>query len=193
MDAVHLPFAITPATPFAASPTAFQPGQAIQALVLDLLENDLFRLQLPQAVIDVRSTVALTVGATITLAVKSTGANPKLAIYAGNVPAQSIAAREPIGEAVVVSRAAPSTPNASSAATTPSDAQAVGDAPSISPARAPTPVPTAPAVPVTPDRALGDAVRVAALRQTGAASLFADIEQIAQAPPDAVPTPVRDA
>jgi flagellar hook-length control protein FliK len=188
VDAIQLPHTIAPASPFAASPTPFQPGQAIQALVLDLIENDIFRLQLPQAVIDVSSTVALTVGSTITLAVKSTGANPKLAIYAGNVPAQSIASRDPIGEATVIGRAAPNTSNATST-TASSQTQVVRDAPSVSPA----PATTAPSVPVTPDQALGDAVRVAASRQTGSASLFANLEQITQAPAGAVPTPVRDA
>ena len=195
MDAIHLPNAVTPATPFAASPTPMQPGQVIQALVLDLIESDLFRLQLPQVVIDVRSSAALSVGSTITLAVKSGGANPKLAIYAGNVPAQSINSREPIGEAVVVARV---TASAAKAAT---DAPVVRDAPSVSPARAPTltsattggTTVAAPAVPATPEQALGEAVRVAAVRQSGSAPLFADIEQIAQAPADAVPAPVREA
>jgi hypothetical protein len=50
-----------------------------------------------------------------------------------------------------------------------------------------------PAVQATPEQALGEAVRVAAARQTGSAPLFADIEQIAQAAPEAVPAPVRDA
>lgn len=192
MDAIHLPNAITPATPFAASPTPLQLGQVIQALVLDMIESDLFRLQLPQVVIDVRSTAALSVGSTITLAVKSGGANPKLAIYAGNVPAQSLNAREPIGEAVVVARVT------ASAAKAAMDAPVVRDAPSVSPARASTPTApattaAAPAVPATPEQALGEAVRVAVVRQSGTAPLFADIEQIAQAPADAVPAPVREA
>jgi len=194
VDAIHLPNAVTPATPFAASPTPLQPGQVIQALVLDLIESDVFRLQLPQAVIDVQSSATLTIGSTITLAVKSGGANAKLDIYAGNVPAQSLSAREPIGEAVVVARVA------ANAARAPADAPVVRDAPSVSPARAPAPTSpitnTAPLVPTaqaTPEQALGAAVRVAAARQSGSAPLFADIERIAQAAPDAVPAPVRDA
>lgn len=181
MDAIQLPNAITPSTAFGATPPAVQAGQVIQALVLDLIESDLFRLQLPQAAIDIRTTAPLIVGSTITLAVKSGGAPPKLAIYAGNVPAQSLSTREPIGEAVVVGRASP---NAARAAV---DATTVSDAPSISPARA------AAATPVTPERALGEAVRTAAVRQSGAAPLFADLEQIAQAPAGNVPAAVRQA
>jgi hypothetical protein len=66
----------------------------------------------------------------------------------------------------------------------------VRDAPSLSPAR-----PVAPTVqaPLTPERALGEAVRAAAVRQSGAAALFADVAQIAQAGPESVPAPVRAA
>jgi hypothetical protein len=185
VDAIHLPNAITLPTAFGASPPAVQPGQVIQALVLDLIESDLFRLQLPQAVIDVRSDAPLAVGSTITLAVKSGGANARLSIYAGNVPAQSLSTREPIGEAVIVARATPNTAKAL-------ETQVARAAPSISPARAPVPPPTQPAQ-TTPALALGEAVRAAAVRQGGAAPLFADVALIARAPADIVPAPVREA
>jgi hypothetical protein len=190
VDAIHLPNAITLPTAFGAAPTA---GQVIQALVLDLIESDLFRLQLPQAVIDVRADVPLTVGSTITLAVKSGGANARLAIYAGNVPAQSLSVREPIGEAVVIGRvlpnSAPANASAANSAKASLDAAAIRDAPSLSPARAPAPVPQT----ATPAAALGAAVRAAAARQNGAAALFADAAQIVQAPAASVPAPVREA
>src|SRR5207253_1358200 len=88
------------------------PGQLVQALVLALIESDIFRLQLPQAVLDVRSDVALTPGSTITLAVKSGGTNATLVIYSdasaaappGQRAAPNIAGRQPIGQAVIVAR-----------------------------------------------------------------------------------------
>ena len=53
----------------------------------------------------------------------------------------------------------------------------------------PTPAPRT----ITPQQALGEAVRVAASRQTGLAPLFADVEQVVQMPARAVPAPVRAA
>ena len=94
-----------------------QAGQVIQALVLELIESDIFRLQLPQAVVDVRSSVPLSPGSTITLAVKGTGPNARLAIYtdAPPMPPETVEeghrslrqiwpARTPVGEAVVIAR-----------------------------------------------------------------------------------------
>jgi hypothetical protein len=199
VDAIHLPNAITLPTAFGAAPPAVQAGQVIQALVLDLIESDVFRLQLPQAVIDVRADVSLAIGSTITLAVKSGGANAKLEIYAGNVPAQSLSSREPLGEAVIVGRVFPNSTTANTSAANnaaanatkaPADMPVVRDAPSLSPARPAAPTAQAP---LTPDRALGEAVRAAAVRQSGAAALFADVAQIAQARPESVPAPVREA
>ena len=71
MDSIHLPNAIALPNAFGAPGTPLPPGQIVQALVLELIESDVFRLQLPQAVVDVRSSVALTPGSTVTLAVKS--------------------------------------------------------------------------------------------------------------------------
>ena len=72
VDAIHLPVGLTLPSAFGAPAAPLQAGQVIQALVLELIESDIFRLQLPQAMIDVRSSVRLTPGSTITLAVKST-------------------------------------------------------------------------------------------------------------------------
>jgi hypothetical protein len=173
MDAIHLPNAITLPTAFGAPGAALPPEQVVQALVLDLIESDVFRLQLPHAVIDVRANVALSPGSTITLLVKGSGQNARLTIYADGIPAQSVvqdpaalAGRRPIGEAVIVARS------------------------SISPERQLSPPPQV-AAGVTPDRALGEAVRVAASRQSSLAPLYADIEQIAQVAPDSLPAPVR--
>jgi hypothetical protein len=120
VDAIHLPAGITLPGAFGAPASPLQPGQVVQALVLELIESDVFRLQLPQAVVDVRSSVPLTPGSTITLAVKGAGPSAKLVIYSdepsapatvtasssgGQLPAPSLAGREPIGEAVVIARA----------------------------------------------------------------------------------------
>ena len=74
VDAIHLPNGISLPTTFGAPGMPLQAGQVVQALVLELIESDVFRLQLPQAMVDVRSDVPLTPGSTITLAVKGGGA-----------------------------------------------------------------------------------------------------------------------
>lgn len=183
MDAIHLPGVTLPTT-LGQPALALPPGQLVQALVLELIESDVFRLQLPQAVVDVRSDVPLTPGSTITLAVKGTGANARLVIYADapqaagqGAPSSNPAARQPLGEATIIARAPAGTPNRIAEPLAP-------DAPSISPARQPD----AP-VRVSPALALGEAVRAAASRQSGAAPLFADAEQLAKLP--STPVPVR--
>jgi hypothetical protein len=192
VDSIHLPNAIALPNAFGAPGTPLPPGQVVQALVLALIESDVFRLQLPQAVVDVRSDVPLTPGSTITLAVKSGGANAKLVIYsdaptaapAGQGGAPSLAGRHPIGEAVIVARAPAQAGVLAKITTEPALAR---DAPSISPARPVEP----PMRAVTPGQAVGEAVRVAASRQRGLAPLFADVEQAVQA--NALPAPVRAA
>ncbi len=81
MDAIHLPGVTLPTT-LGQPALAVPPGQIVQALVLELIESDVFRLQLPQAIVDVRSDVPLTPGTTIALSVKGTGPSAKLVIYA---------------------------------------------------------------------------------------------------------------
>lgn len=185
MDAIQLPGVTLPTT-LGQPAQAVPPGQLVQALVLELIESDVFRLQLPQAVLDVRSDVPLVPGSTITLAAKGAGVNAKLVIYADapqpagqGTPSPSPAMRQPIGEAVIIARAPAGTPNRIAQPLAP-------DAPSIAPARPPE----APAR-VSPELALGEAVRAAASRQSGAAPLFADAEQSAKLP--ATPAPVRAA
>jgi len=196
VDSIHLPNAIALPNAFGAPGTPLPPGQVVQALVLALIESDVFRLQLPQAVVDVRSDVALTPGSTITLAVKSGGANARLVIYsdapatapAGQGGAPSLAGRHPIGEAVIVARA-PAPPQTGVSAKITTEPAIARDAPSISPARpADPPVMRA----LTPEQAVGEAVRLAASRQSGLAPLFADVDQVVQTA-SALPAPVRAA
>ena len=207
MDAIHLPNAITLPTTFGAPGTPLPAGQIVQALVLELIQSDVFRLQLPQAVVDVRTDVPLTPGSTITVVPKGAGSNTRLTLYSDGAnsdgptraapstsshAAPSLAGKQPIGEAIII-RAMPAAPQ--SAAPKTAGAAAVRDPPSISPARQPqapaqpTPAPRT----ITPQQALGEAVRVAASRQTGLAPLLADVEQVVQMPARAVPAPVRAA
>src|SRR4051812_43915961 len=183
MDSIHLPNPISLPTTFGAPPPPLQPGEVVQALVLELIESDLFRLQLPHATVDVKSDVPLKMGSTITLAVKGNGPNARLVIYADESArpliaqngARATARRQPIGEAVILTRTI--IPSAKAAVDSPLSRAAP-------PAAASSP-------PLAPERALSEAVRVAATRQSGAAPLFANIEQIANAPD--VPAPVRAA
>src|SRR2546423_3529939 len=118
VDSIHLPNAIALPTAFGAPGASLPPGQVVQALVLEVIESHVFRLQLPHAVLDVRSDVPLAPGTTITLAVKSGGAGARLVIYSDAPPAAgaptvrdsiqsvlSLTGRKPIGEAVVIARA----------------------------------------------------------------------------------------
>lgn len=194
MDSIHLPNAIALPNAFGAPGAALSPGQVVQALVLELIESDVFRLQLPQAVLDVRSDTPLKPGNTITLAVKSGSANARLVIYSdalsaapkGQGAAPSLAGRQPIGEAVVIARApAPSPAPAQDRIA--AEPAVLRDAPAVSPAAQPRPAP--PVVAATPEQAVSAAVRLAASRQSGLAPLFADIRQVASA----LPAPLRAA
>ena len=175
MDAINL-LASVP-TAFGAPAVALQPGQVVQALVLELLESGAFRLQLPQALLDVRSSVPLTPGSTVTLAVRGTGAGVRLDILAQSASAAgqadsagAAAVRRPIGEAIIIARTA------------------------LPDAKAPAAVAReAPAELPTPSTALTQAVRDAAARQGGLAPLFADVEQALNTIGTALPQPVRAA
>lgn len=208
MDAIHLPPGLTLPTAFGAPAAPLQAGQVIQALVLELIEGDIFRLQLPQATIDVRSSVPLTPGNTITLAVKGTGPSARLAIYtdlpsavaaSGSAPAPNLAGRTPIGEAVVIARGTGQGASAARSAAgggrsmTPPPAQAASEHAAVreAPASAPARQPETPVRLVTPEQAVTEAIRTAAPRQAGLAPLFADVAQIANATDElAAPAPV---
>lgn len=214
MDAIHLPVGLTLPSAFGAPAQPLQAGQVIQALVLELIESDIFRLQLPHAVIDVRSSVPLTPGNTIALAVKGTGPSARLAIYTdvppapltarGQPPAPSLAGRTPIGEAVVIARApagqglaSPLSGAAQSNNAAPRPARMAAEPAVLPPSAAVAPrLPDGPIRLVTPEQAVSEAIQTAAPRQAGLAPLFADVAQIAQMPADGsspLPAPVREA
>jgi flagellar hook-length control protein FliK len=176
VDAINLLANIALPTSFGAPAAPLQPGQVVQALVLELLQSNVFRLRLPQAVLDIRTNVPLTPGSTVTLAVKGTGSAVRLDILAQtNAPAaraqtsrapavpDSAAGvqtpRRPIGEAIIIGRI-----NLPEAPSAPAPAAAVAPSPPD----------------ITPSRALAEAVRAAAARQGGLAPLFADVEQAAR-------------
>ena len=208
MDAIHLPPGLTLPSAFGAPAAPLQAGQVIQALVLELIESDIFRLQLPQATIDVRSSVPLIPGSTITLSVKGTGSNTRLAIYTdapstsvarGTAPAPNLTGRMPIGEAVVIARApaGQATPERTQRRHRERRRQ-----PAMlheTPASAPAPAARqgeAAVRTLTPEQAVTEAIRAAATRQAGLAPLFADLEQIVRTPSEAqapIPPPVRQA
>jgi hypothetical protein len=180
VDAINLLANVVLPTSSGAPAVPLQPGQIVQALVLELLQSGAFRLQLPQAVVDVRSTVPLTPGDTITLAAKGNGSALRLDILGQGTsapraglpadPAAAQAVRRPIGEAVIIARL---------------------NVPDAAPGPTKTAPVAAPAPDVTPPRALADAVRSAAARQGGLAPLLADVEQAAKIA--TLPAPVRAA
>lgn len=199
MDSIHLPNAIALPNAFGAPGAPLSPGQVVQALVLALIESDVFRLQLPQAVVDVRSSVALTPGSTVTLAVKSGGANPTLVVYSNALPAlqagrravPNLTGRQPIGEAVIIARA-PAQGAAPAQGKLAAEPAVSRNAPPLSPAQVAAQQAEPSARIVTPEQAVGEAVRVAASRQSGLAPLFADAEHLMQGA-GALPAPVRAA
>ena len=116
MDSIHLPNAITLPTTFGAPGTPLPPGQVVQALVLELIESDVFRLQLPQATVDVRSDVPLSRAARSRSPSKGSGRQhaagdlrrrrqPAAPAPGASTMPPSLAGKHPIGEAVIIARA----------------------------------------------------------------------------------------
>src|SRR5262245_45906866 len=159
-------------SPQALVPFALQPGQVLNALVLQLLEEGQVRLSIANTVMDVVSQVPLTPGATVRLAVQAT------------TPVLMLAVVEPGGGA----RAAGVSPTAGTSASTVVGEAAAASATSGDPTVA---QPARNTAPPSPAVALAQAVRSAALRQGGRAPLFADVANVERAP--ALPTPVRAA
>ena len=65
---------------FGSNAPALSPGQVIEAVVLALLEDGSVRLALPNATLDVRSTIPLTAGTSVRLLVKSMGSGLQLVV-----------------------------------------------------------------------------------------------------------------
>jgi Flagellar hook-length control protein FliK len=184
MDIVSLPSLLGIPNSFGAPPSALQPGEIVDALVVALLDSGLVRLQVPDGTIDVRTAVPLTVGAKVRLAVNGTSAGLQLVVLTdgsgragtpatlvtrqpADAPARAAAAPEAAAGAAFEAPAVEIAVSGASAASVPQTAS-----PALSPATG----------------SLAEAVQVAAARQGGLAPLFADLEQavIAEALPASV-------
>jgi Flagellar hook-length control protein FliK len=173
MDIVSLPSLLAIPNSFGAPPSALQPGEIVDALVLALLDNGLVRLQVPDGTIDVRTAVPLAVGAKVRLAVSGTSAGLQVVVLTDG----SGRAGTP---AAIVARSG-SEP-ASAASTSES---AVEIALSGTPASAPS---TASPAPAPAPESIAAAVQAAASRQGGLGPLLADLEQAVKT--DALPQPL---
>ena len=80
MDLVISPTAVAFNTQPGASSPILQVGEIVDALVVQLLENDTVRLSIGNALFDVQTQVPLTPGATVRLAVKNTADGIRLVI-----------------------------------------------------------------------------------------------------------------
>ena len=210
VDAIHLPNAITLPTTFGAPGTPLPAGQIVQALVLELIQSDVFRLQLPQAVVDVRTDVPLDPGQ------HHHGRRPRARARtrgSRSIPTVRIPRSDARGAFDIgtcrrqVSPASSRSARRSSFGRRPPRREGFGRAedrrrrrPFAMRHRS---VPRANRMrrrsrhqrraPSRRSRRSAKRSRVAAARQTGLAPLLADVEQVVQARPSALPAPVRAA
>jgi hypothetical protein len=158
-----------------AAPVALQPGQVIQALVLELIDSTVLRLQIPGGTMDVASPVALPPGTTVALAVGGTLSKPTIALTP--LPAGS-RVQPPVDPSV----GAPAAANS--------------DYPElVAAARTGAPVPSGgqPDLAALLRLAVTGIVRDAAARQDGLAPLYADLEAALARPDSGLPPAVRGA
>jgi len=156
-------------------PLALQPGEILNALVLQLLDDGKVRIAIANTIMEVASQVPLVPGTTIQLAVKGTAPDLTLALVDLGSHQTNPGAQAPVAAAT---RPAPGAAGVTEAQVP----QAT--VPSAAPAE-PHPVDRDARLPVT---ALSQAVRNAAARQNGLAPLFADIAETAKA--ETLPRPV---
>jgi len=176
MDIVSLPSLLAIPNSFGAPPSALQPGEIVDALVLALLDNGLVRLQVPEGTVDVRTAATLTVGAKVRLAVSGTSAGLQLVVLTDGRPGTP---------AAIVARQLVAPP--------PGGASGAADAPAVEIAvsGAPAPSPQIPSPPVAPAESIAEAVQAAASRQGGLGPLLADLEQALKT--EALPPPLASA
>jgi hypothetical protein len=183
MDIVSLPSLLAIPNSFGAPPSALQPGEIVDALVLVLLDNGLVRLQVPDGTIDVRTAVPLAVGAKVRLAVSGTSAGLQLVVLTDG----SSRAGTP---ATVVARQGadpPARAGGEPQPAAPAPEPAVEIALSGAPASAPQ---TASSALVPATESIAAAVQAAASRQGGLGPLLADLEQAVKT--EALPQPLAD-
>jgi hypothetical protein len=169
MDIVSLPSLLAIPNSFGAPPSAPQPGEIVDALVLALLDNGVVRLQVPDGTLDVRTAVPLSVGAKVRLAVSGTSAGLQLVVLTdgagrAGTPATVVARN---GAAAVV-RAGGETASAA-AGSDPAVEIALSGAPAVPPTASPASTPAT--------ESIATAVQAAASRQGGLGPLLADLEQ----------------
>jgi Flagellar hook-length control protein FliK len=171
--------------PGAPSP-AFQAGEVVNALVLQLLENGNVRLSIGNSLLDVQTLVPLVPGTTVRLAVKNTSDGIKLVILDNGAAS---------GAAAPLGRGPASTPGSiNPAGLGGANVSDAFPAPTEPPIAIPPSGSTPPADPAVPAVALAQAVRVAAVQQNGLAPLFADVADVtASANATVLPQTVRDA
>jgi Flagellar hook-length control protein FliK len=180
MDLVSLPSLLAIPNSFGAPPSALQPGEIVDALVLALLDNGLVRLQVPDGTIDVRTAVPLAVGARVRLAVSGTSAGLQVVVLTdgsgrAGTPA-TIVARQ---GAEAPARPVPE-PASAAVGSEPAVEIALSGAPPAPPAAGPVFTPATESV--------AAAVQAAASRQGGLAPLLADLEQAVKT--DVLPQPL---
>jgi hypothetical protein len=181
MDIVSLPSLLAIPNSFGAPPSALQPGEIVDAVVLALLDNGLVRLQVPDGTIDVRTAVPLAVGAKVRLAVSGTSAGLQLVVLTDG-------AARPGTPATIVSRqgaGAPTRAGGELASAPPGSEPAVEIAVSGVPVSVSQSANSPPA-PAT--ESIADAVQAAASRQGGLGPLLADLEQAVKT--EALPQPL---
>jgi len=202
LEAAAASAATTPASPLA----GLQPGVVIAARVLALLENGQVQLAIGNALIEATTQVPLPLGATVQLAVQTTGNSMSLR-FVGQIASQAVTAEGPPG-AVISQPVAVAVPAAGEAANDTGAAAtgAAGAAPVVpviaaaavtqaTQLAAPPDLPAAAAPPLAPAPAaaaalaLQAAVQTAAATQNSMAPLFAEIAAAVNLP--ALPEPVQ--
>jgi hypothetical protein len=173
MDIVSLPSLLAIPNSFGAPPSALQPGEIVDALVLALLDNGLVRLQVPDGTIDVRTAVPLAVGAKVRLAVSGTSSGLQVVVLTDGVGRAGT-------PATIVAR------NGSEpASTAPAPETTVEIALSGAPVSPPQ---TSSPPPALETESIAAAIQAAASRQGGLGPLLADLEQAIKT--DALPQPL---
>jgi hypothetical protein len=175
-------------TQFGAPNAGLQPGEVIDALVLQILADGRARLSVANTIIDVLTQVPLTPGTTVRLAVKNTPTGIHLVIVDRGAHADG--APRAAGVSDTGARPAVARPSATNiAATIIAGRAAANEAVPLAPSEQvnvdPPHIPAAP----TASAALAQAVRASAMRQNGLAPLFADVQ--AAMTSSLLPAPVR--
>jgi hypothetical protein len=185
---------------FGSNAPALSPGQVIEAVVLALLEDGSVRLALPNATLDVRSTIPLTAGTSVRLLVKSTASGLQLVVSPESTARDSTTAAISGGlgqtpdmvtasDAVAIEGPAVNTTMATSVEEQAVDLSAQGPNATTQATMAQRPAPSQAGGAV----AIATAVRSAAARQGGLAPLMADIEQLVGGETIEAPTAVLKA